>query len=504
MPDAVVHSLGGLGLFLFGMHTLTDGLRKLAGDSLRRVLRRFTRSPLTGAMTGAVTTAVVQSSSAVTVAAIGFVGAGILTFGQTLGILFGANVGTTATGWLVGLLGFKFALAPVLLPTLFVGSLLVLFGRGRTRAIGRAICGFALAFIGLDFLKEGLSAFDVTPDSFPGDTIGGRALLVLIGFFITLVTQSSSAGVAAAMAAVLAGSMDLPQAAAMVIGMDVGTTITGVIASLGGTLAARRTAIAHVVYNLGSAVMAFAILPLYFTAWRALGQPGAAQPQLVIVAFHTTFNGLGTLLVLPFTDRFAAFIERLVPDRRESLTSALRPALCADPGTALDAFAVSADGVAAELREATRAVLQNRPEPDLADVRAAIPALRAYLLDIEGSDATQERHVAAAHLVDHLDRLLARIHAARRLPCLWQPGRVADWARPLASAPADAGALHDVWRRLEDDRADQRRALMTVGTDRDHTVDEKLLDERLDALRWLRRTAYHLWQVEHRLAMTRA
>jgi phosphate:Na+ symporter len=171
----VLLCLGGLGLFLLGMVVLTEGLRALAGRALRRVLSRFTRSPRSGAMTGALTTAVVQSSSAITVATVGFVGAGLLTFPQALGIVLGANIGTTVTGWLVALLGFKLELGTAALPIVLVGVLIRLFTKGRPSAAGFAIAGFGLIFVGISLLQQGMGGFVgvITPDSFPPDTWSG-------------------------------------------------------------------------------------------------------------------------------------------------------------------------------------------------------------------------------------------------------------------------------------------------------------------------------------------
>ncbi|MCG8585358.1 MAG: Na/Pi symporter, partial [Pirellulales bacterium] len=203
MAWGVMHALGGLGLFLLGMTVMSEGLKSLAHDRLRALLSRFTRSPTTGAATGAITTAIIQSSSATTVAAVGFVGAGLLTFPQSLGIIFGANIGTTITGWLVAILGFKFKLGDAITPLILIGVFLRLFGSRRLSALGYALAGFGLIFVGIRMLQEGMQAFSglVTPESFPDDTFTGRLLLVLIGVAITIVTQSSSAGVAAAMAA---------------------------------------------------------------------------------------------------------------------------------------------------------------------------------------------------------------------------------------------------------------------------------------------------------------
>lgn len=233
MFNGILQAVGGLGLFLLGMSVMTGGLKAMADDRLRSTLAATTKGPVSGVCTGAVATAILQSSSATTVAAVGFVHAGLLTFSQALGIIFGANIGTTMTGWLVALVGFKLKLGEVMLPVIFVGMLFRLAGRGRIESVGTALAGFGLIFVGIGVLQDGMAAFHgvVTPDVFPPDTIIGRLLLVTIGVAITVVTQSSSAGVAAALTAVHAGTITLPQAAAMVIGMDFGTTITAAMAT---------------------------------------------------------------------------------------------------------------------------------------------------------------------------------------------------------------------------------------------------------------------------------
>lgn len=506
MWDAVITSLGGLGVFLFGMITMTGGLKALAGSSLRRGLSRFTRNPTTGAVSGAVATALVQSSSATTVIAIGFCSAGLMTFGQALGIVFGANLGTTATGWIVGLLGFKLGLLKILFPGLFAGALLAMFGSQRWQATGRVLVGFSLVFVGLDFLQDGLSSLELSPSQFPDDSLGGRALLLLLGLVITLLTQSSSAGIAAAMAAVLADTINLRQAAAMVIGMDIGTTVTAIFASIGGNLAARRTGVAHVVYNLGTGIAAFFFLPVYFWLWQWLGQPGAAQPQLVLVAFHTLFNGLGVMLVLPFTERFARLIQWLVRARVEDPTVGLHRRLCQDGHAALDAVGEATRLLTIEVLQMTGLAIDGRVIPVTEPAGEQLRTTRAYLLDIEGSPHTQERHIAAVHVVDHLERLLERIERARSLHVLHGDERLTNWSRPLAEScqqligalerqshdEVDIAVTHGVWQSLEQDRDRHRRTLMTVGTERTKAIDSEALDQRLDALRWLRRSAYHV------------
>jgi len=314
----ILQAIGGLGLFLLGMIIMTEGLRALAGDAIRAALMRFTSSPASGAMTGAVSTAILQSSSATTVAAVGFVGAGLMTFTSSLGIIFGANIGTTITGWMVALLGFKLKLGTVMLPLILLGAVLKLFASGKWAASGYTLAGFGLIFVGIGAMQDGMSGMQglITPQTLPDDTWLGRIQIVMLGAVATIITQSSSAGVAATLTALHASAISFEQALALVIGMDIGTTITAVLATIGGTTAAKRTGISHLIYNLitGSGALLLItpyILVLLYFAPTAL----AANAELSLVAFHTLFNILGLILILPFTSRFARFIERLVPEK---------------------------------------------------------------------------------------------------------------------------------------------------------------------------------------------
>ena len=347
MTAKILGVLGGLGLFLVGMTMLTDGLRALAGNSLRRALARYTTSPLSGAASGAVATALIQSSSATTLIAIGFVGAGLMSFPQALGVLFGANIGTTATGWLVALLGFKLQLDTVLVPAVFAGILLRLVGPDRLKNAGWALAGFGIMFAGIAAMQQAMAGFEgfVTPQSFPPDTVWGRLQLVAIGVVVTVITQSSSAGVAAALVALSAGAISFPQAAALVIGMGVGTTFTAAMAAFGGSTAMRRTGYAHIVYSGMTAIAAFALLPLYTAlVERYVINGGHTNAQLTLVAFHTGFNMLAAAVMLGFTRPFARLIERLVPERGPPLVGNLDPLLLKEPAAAVDAAVVSIGG----------------------------------------------------------------------------------------------------------------------------------------------------------------
>jgi len=525
MIGSVLLCLGGLGLFLLGMVVLTDGLRALAGRALRRMLSRFTRSPLSGATTGAVTTALVQSSSATTVATVGFVGAGLLTFPQALGIVLGANIGTTITGWLVALLGFKLELGTAALPIVLVGVLIRLFAGGRASAAGFAVAGFGLIFVGISLLQEGMGGLVgfITPDSFPDDTWTGRLLLVVFGVGLTVVTQSSSAGVAMALAAVNASAMTVQQAAAAVIGMDIGTTVTALLASVGGSVHARRTAYAHAMYNLFAGTGAFLILVPFMAALeRFAPRLLAAEPELVLVGFHTFFNVLGVSIALPFAAQFAWFLERLVPLKLAPFAHGLDRSLLDSPAAALDSLGTSlADlttgtfDMVLQLLSVTRA---HGAEAQVAQLRQALGETRDYAASIRSSPNegwTYHRHLSAMHVIDHLDRLTDRCDEADRWATLQEDPELEIIARELGPKVNEVSkalareerrvpeeGLEAAWQSLQDQGREYRERVLEQVAAGDVDAAEGI--ERLDAVRGARRVAYHAWRIAYHLNRCRA
>lgn len=510
-------ALGGVGLFLLGMVILTQGLRDIAGGSLQRVLARFTSSPLRGTVAGAVVTAIVQSSSVTTVTAVGFVGAGLLTFPQGLGVVLGANIGTTITGWLVALLGFKLSLGGVVLPLVLVGAVLRLFGTSRLAAAGWALAGFAVLFIGIETMQEGMSRLQgvVTPADFPDDSPVGRLLLVLIGVAITLLTQSSSVGVATALAALGSGTISFPQAAAMAIGMDVGTTFKAALATLGGSTATRRTGFAHVIYNLMTGVLAFCLLDLYaLLTERWLAGGGVEAAQFALVGFHTAFNVLGVALVLPFAEPFARLIIFLFPDRGPALTRRLDDRLLDDPTLAVYAAASTVGDIVEHVTSAFRELLDPRHDrpaglaeaPALGDAlvrtRVFVDRIRNDSLDPE----FRSRHAAAIHILDHSLRLLHRGRQEDRVRTLRTEHRLRRLSLVLGDAlnrSAETAIASEVERfdritQMLGRRRSRYREVMVMSAI-SAEVDTETALKRLDAMRWLYRVSYHLWRIAHHM-----
>jgi phosphate:Na+ symporter len=502
MTGGILGFLGGVGLFIFGMETLTAALRSLAGDGLRRWLLRMTSSPLRGVLTGAGITAVVQSSTAVTVMTIGFVGAGLISFPQSLGVIYGANIGTTVTGWIIMLVGVKLKLGVLALPVLFVASLMGILGEGQLARFGRMLAGLSLVFIGLDLMQAASAGVDeyITSEWLPDDSWAGRLAMGAIGLALVAIMQSSSAGIALALILLGSGTLSFGQAAAMVVGMNVGTTLTGFLASLGGGSEMQRAAIANLLFNFISAMLALPLIdvlaPLLHNAVTG------PDDQTALVLFHTGLNVLGAALFLPFTRYFAALVIWLVPDRPVTLATALDPQLLTDSGTALDAAARTATAITEAIGHALQAALAPQGARDLrplaslsSRVEPARKALETWLsrlhLPPDRPDPLN-RMAALMHLTDHITRLTARSEEHDRIAHLADSPRLARPARAIAATLAKqrkAGQAARLFPRIRSLALRHRRGALL----REHAgmISPADVFRETDALRWLDRVAEH-------------
>jgi phosphate:Na+ symporter len=321
MTASIFQILGGLALFLLAMEMMTNGLKSAAGHHLRHMLGHWTKTPLRGLASGFLITGLVQSSGAVTVATIGFVNAGLLSLSQSLGVVFGSNIGTTMTGWLVSLVGVGFNIEAIALPILTVGvGFKLVSGNSRTKALGEALAGFALFFLGLSILKSSLESLTGGLDnSILLQNDYGLPAFILIGFLATVLTQSSSAALAIVITAAAGGLIPLDNAAAAVIGANLGSTSTAAISALKATANARRLAIGHILFNVVTGIIALTILPvmLWIVALLARWLELDANVAISLALFHTLFNVLGAFIMLPFIPLFARLLGRLFRSKEE-------------------------------------------------------------------------------------------------------------------------------------------------------------------------------------------
>lgn len=313
--STTINAIGGLALFLLAMLMMTEGLKLFAGEGLKQLLGRFTSTPLKGVLAGVLVTGLVQSSTAVTVAVIGFVNVGLMGLRQGLGVVFGTNVGTTVTGWLVSLVGFGFKIESFALPILALGVALRLGASSRrNQGLGEALAGFGLFFLGLSILKDSFGSLaQLYGNGVPGFTTnGGVITFLLVGFVITVLTQSSSAAIAIILTAATGGVIGIQPAAAAVIGANLGTTTTAAVAVLRATPNAKRLALGHILFNLITGVVALSLLPgmLWLVAQLADGLDLEGSPAAVLALFHTVFNLLGVVIMLPLTGRLTRLLEK--------------------------------------------------------------------------------------------------------------------------------------------------------------------------------------------------
>ena len=516
----ITQLIGGIGLFLLGMVLLTDGLKEAAGEALRGMLVRFTGGRMRALLSGVAITALLQSSTATVLMTIGFVGAGLISLPAGIAVVFGANIGTTSTGWIVAFLGLKLSIGSIAMPLVAIGALLRLLGRGRLSAAGIALAGFGLIFVGIELLQSGMVVFAerFDPTSFPGGTLGGRFLLVLIGIVMTVILQSSSVAVAATLTALDSGAVGLEQAAALVVGQNIGTTATAAVAAIGASVSARRTAAAHIMFNLIAGAIAFSLVPqvlrLEAALWPGDGNP---DPALLIAAFHTAFSVIGLMVIMPFFGRFTRLVERIAPDRGPDFTRHLDPTVARVPAVAAEVARRSVMDIAAALcaqfrhmlhdsrRTATFTRLAERADQSLYEIRNFMG--RATSPDA----AHTEHHLSVLHAIEHMERLVERLREwpapdaigpeFRQVSALVPPvlERAEAWLGDPSADPGDVvEECHTLSRSIADQRRTQREANLRAAAAGRMDADVAL--RRLEAMRWLDSSIYHIWRAMHHTA----
>jgi phosphate:Na+ symporter len=404
--------IGGLGLFLLAIGMMTDGLKLAAGNALRTLLAKWSKTPFRGVVSGAAMTALVQSSSAVTVASLGFVNAGLLSMRHALGIVYGANIGTTMTGWLVAMVGFKLNIQAVALPMIGVGMILKLLKpNSRLASVGIAIAGFGLFFVGIDSLKtafEGIvSTFDLS--QFKAEGVEGFLMYLVIGFVMTVLTQSSSASIALTITAATSDMVGIYAAGAMVIGANIGTTSTAMFASIGATSSAKRVAAAQVVFNVATAVVAALILPLLFGLihWITAVAEIDADPGITLAIFHTLFNLLGVALIFPLNDRLASFLEQRFVSLEEEASKPkhLDKNIAQTPDLAVNALILELLSVSDRFLHVYPKLFSQQSseitavENDIHGVEALCQHISQFIVDVERAALSEETTKALASIM---------------------------------------------------------------------------------------------------------
>lgn len=317
--------VGGLGMFLYGMHVMADGLQKSAGGKMKQLLGILTNHRILGVLVGALVTAVIQSSSATTVMVVGFVNAGIISLTQAVGVIMGANIGTTITAWVVSMSEWGEMLKPEFFAPLLigVGAFIVLFSsKERLRQVGEILVGFGVLFIGLSFMSASITPYKDAPIFATAFQVLGKnpVLGILTGAAVTAIIQSSSASVGILQTLALNGVVSWNSAIYITLGQNIGTCVTALLSSAGANRTAKRAAVIHLLFNVIGAVVFGILMFVVFTVNPAFA--GGRVSSVGISVFHTVFNITNTLLLFPFAKQLVTLSGRIIRERPERLAAA--------------------------------------------------------------------------------------------------------------------------------------------------------------------------------------
>lgn len=517
----IVSLLGGIGLFLLGMTLLTDGLKAVAGEALKNILSKFVKGPVSAISSGTLVTVLVQSSSATTLATIGFVSAGLLTFPQTLGVLLGAKLGTTSTGWIVAALGLRFSITAFALPFIGVGALARLLTKGRMAHAGMALAGFGLIFVGIDVLQGGMEQFRdiIDMSALPAGTLSGKLLLILTGIVMTIIMQSSSAAVATTLTALFAGAIDIHQAAALVVGQNFGTAFTALLAIIGASVAAVRTGVAFILFSGIIAIVAFALLPVY--GWAAtqldvIHDP--SQAAISIAAFHTVFNLIGIMVILPFRTPLSRLVARWIPEQKDQLTPFLDSTVTNIPSIAVEAVNRTLKDIHFRLLNFTNEILDKpgaaHTRTELQNAELSLTKVTEFMSGIS-VDANQKsdyyRYLATLHALDHLHRYTDACRDSTKIISIAGKQIHEEMVGLLQESltltlkwitkpdrPEPSKKLKKISRKLASLRKVKRIETLKQTAQSGKNSAETL--QFLEMLRWLDRLAYHNWRAVYHLA----
>jgi len=507
---------GSIGLVLLGMAIMSEGLQALAGDRVKQLLSRFTGNPLTGVLTGTGITVLIHSSSATILATIGFVNAGLLSLAQAIGIIFGSNLGTTSTAWIVALIGFKFHISTFTLPFITVGALMKLFLKGKKTSIGMAIAGFGLLFLGADMLQEsmrGAGGF-INLAGYTFSSWGDRCVLAGTGFLMTFLLQSSTVAIVATLAALSSGAVSMEQAALIVVGLNTGKVYYGLLGFIGASTAGKRTALVHIFFNLATGIILFVFVDFFVPpVIRLCGYFGTSSASIIICTLHTAFNLLGIVFWLPVYKPVADLMGRLVPEKGPVLTRFLDFRVAKVPHVAVETARLTIVEVARVVMRSIRdLVVAEKPYCEAVDgldsVDNALGETQKFLSSVVSSpDASQvhRQHLDVLHAMEHLTRL---VEACRELENVrvtahseflrklilnqlkefdmvikWLDGEIPE--APLKNVEHISSMFAEIRRK--------KRTDMIGDIARGGLKPEEGFDN-LEAMRWIDRIAYHVWR----------
>lgn len=514
----MVTVIGGIAIFLLGMSLLTNGLKEVAGETLKKWLQTFTKGTFSSLLTGLIVTMIVQSSTATTLLTVGFVSAGLITFVQSIGIIIGANIGSTSTGWIISLLGFKISLQAMSLPIIAIGVIIQYVAPYERKKLGGVFTGFGLLFLGIDFLQQGMETAQdwISFDSLSSGSWFSALLLILIGIVMTIIMQASSAAMATTLAALFAGAIDFEQAVYLVIGQNIGTTATAIVASIGSSIAAKRTAATHLLFNVVTAVIVtiFISYILKFVEIITVAMYGNFDQTVALALFHTLFSVLGAILFIPFAKQFSKLLMKLLPEKANALTRNLDDNLVSVPSAALE---VAYQTLVQMMKLLTEAILElirmkkvtSSFERKVKELDEAIFILRNFLSQVESTSFRQRnQHVGLLHVLDHFTRLIRVLSEKQKVEALYLQEELIEELYETLLKINESFASEEKLLEIEKELmrtaqsiAEERRTRRRIYYEQT-VIKETEIEEAMtlvQSLLWVDRLVYHYWRAFARL-----
>lgn len=520
--------IGGIGIFLFGIQLMTEGLKSMAGERLKEILSKFTGGVMRSIGTGALMTALIQSSSAMTFMTIGFVSAGLLTFTQSAGVIIGANLGSTSTGWIVSLIGFQIDMTILSMPLIGAGVFLKLLFKDKLIGPSYAFTGFGLLFLGIDTLQTGMSGyadgFDLS--HFTEDGLIWTLILIMVGMIMTVLMQSSSAAVVTTITALHTGTVDFHQAALLVIGQNVGTTVKALIAAIGVSTPAKQTVAAHILFNLLTGLVAVMFLQILIdlvfliSSWLRV-----SDLAIQLAIFHTVFNVTGVILILIIYPWFLKLVRIIIKDEisEKSYSSYLdRSVAEVGPVATESAYRALHDMMKHTAAITAEVMLSGQITPfnmkKLHHIERGIEEVEQFLSDLSGSEkpsseAEYRRRVGMVHIIDHIQRLIKNLYVSNRHQNELRDSILHDLTTNVAENAKAISMITEFEKEsiVTDTEANaqylaqKRKELRQVMFEK-AAVEEERVEKGIDliqGIQWIDRIQYHLWRAVHHLSVNK-
>ncbi len=511
----IITAIGGTGILLLGIVLMSESIQKLAGPRFRKILSNLTGGRMKALLTGMLVTTIIQASSATAIATIGFVSAGLITMSQALAVIYGANVGTTATAWLVTFFGIQYSIGQFSLLFVACGVLLKILYADYRSDIGSLLAGFGLLFFGITIMRQGLSQLPQSIDFaiVTGHSFSDRFILFSIGFLLTILMQSSSAAVVLALVTLNSHTINLFQAQVLVIGMNAGKSVPILFAAIGATPDTKRIIVADVLFNTVTALLLFLVLPQLSPLLSLLcNAMRATAPEIQLSVFHTLFNIIGVLLFFPFISPCVRFLKTLFADAALYLTQHLDDAIAKTPAIAVETARRTVVDIALFIIQILKDMLQQNSSDIVRKLKNASLALeetKHFMSKVKTSlqqKQLYDEHISVLHAIDHLNSIIEACEEAHNITILKNSNNFVDmkWnfnnelnesekALRSASSIDSVEKIQELSQYLANARKLERVEVLkktAAGLLDSHTA----LDY-IEAIRFIDRLGYHIWRV---------